>query len=63
LPHKEIRKIIRVGETSFAVILPRAWLRYFDLDQNDRVEVISNSHIIIRPQKFPERKDSRAAPG
>lgn len=56
MPHKETRKIIKIGETSFAVILPKAWLRYFDLDQNDHVEVISNSNIIIRPQKVLRKK-------
>lgn len=51
MPHKNIRKIIRVGDTSLAVILPKAWLRYFELNQDNCVEVISNSEIIIRPLK------------
>ena len=51
MPHLENRKIIKVGETSCAVILPKAWLRYFNLKNGDRVEIISNSDIIIRPIK------------
>ena len=51
MPHKTNRKIIRVGETSFAVILPKAWFRYYDLQNGDSVEVVSNSDIIIRPLK------------
>lgn len=51
LAHQDIRKIIRMGNTSFGVIIPRAWLRFFELDQTDSVEVISNTDIIIRPIK------------
>jgi hypothetical protein len=49
MPHQETRKIIRVGETSYAVILPKSWLRYHKLDDNDRVEVVSNGCVKIRP--------------
>ena len=57
MPHKETRKIIKVGDTSFAVILPRAWLRYFNLDNDDRVEVISNSDVVIKPLKASQEED------
>ena len=53
MPHKEKRKIIKIGETSLAVILPKAWFRYFNLKHGDFVEVISNSEVIIRPKKLP----------
>jgi len=49
MPHKEIRKLIRVGNSSFAVILPRTWLRYYDLKYGDSVEVISNGSVKIKP--------------
>lgn len=50
MPHKENRKLIRVGKSSFGVILPRAWLRYYDLKYGDSVEVVSNGSIEIKPQ-------------
>ena len=46
--HSETRKIIRVGN-SYAVTIPRAWLRYFGLTDRNHVQVISNDQIIIRP--------------
>jgi len=49
MPHEETRKIIKVGETSFAVILPRAWLRYYKLDDRDTVKVISDGTVTIEP--------------
>lgn len=48
MPHKQTRKIIRIGDTSFAVILPRAWLRYYGLGYGDSVEVVSNGRIVIK---------------
>jgi len=52
MPHEELRKIIRAGKTSFAVILPRAWLRYYKLTDKDKVRLISNSKITIEPCKL-----------
>ncbi|MGB9841554.1 MAG: AbrB/MazE/SpoVT family DNA-binding domain-containing protein [Candidatus Bathyarchaeales archaeon] len=49
MPQKENRKIIRIGKTSMGIILPKAWLRYFALNAGDKVEVISNGHITVKP--------------
>ena len=47
MPHEETRKIIRVGTTSYAIILPKAWIRYNKLSAKDKLKVISNSNITI----------------
>lgn len=52
MPHEEKRKIIKVGN-SYAVTMPRAWLRYFKLTDKDEVRVTSNSTVVIEP---PEKK-------
>lgn len=49
MPQKENRKIVRIGKTSFGIILPRAWLRYFDIAAGDQVEVISNGSVTVKP--------------
>ena len=49
MPQTEKRKIIRIGKTSLCVILPKAWLRYFSLQAGDKVEVITDWHITIKP--------------
>jgi len=54
MPHKIKRKLIRVGNTSIAVILPIPWLRYYNLKHGDRVEVVSNGSIKITPEKKKE---------
>ena len=47
MPHEESRKIIKIEETSLGVILPRAWLRYYGLTHRNKVDVISNSTVVI----------------
>ena len=48
---KENRKIIRVGNSSYAVILPIGWIRYYELTDSNKVEVITNGKVEIRPLK------------
>ena len=50
MPHEETRKIIRVGN-SYAVTLPKTWLKYYKLTDQDKVRVISNGNIIIEPKR------------
>lgn len=49
--HKEIRKIIRQGNSSLAVILPKPWLDYYGIKYGDEVEVISEDCVKIIPIK------------
>ena len=47
--HTKKLKIIKVGETSYAIILPRSWLRFYKLTDKDEVKVVSDSTIVIEP--------------
>ena len=55
MPHKETRKIIRVGN-SLAVTIPPAWLRFFNLTEKDEVTVLSDGDIVIKPIKKEHKK-------
>jgi len=59
MPHKQTRKIIRVGN-SLAVTIPKAWLSYFDLSEKDEVTVLSNGALIIIP-RFVGKQGREAA--
>jgi len=48
MPTKHIRKIVRIGNSSYGVILPISWFRYHNLGYGDKVEVISNDIVKIR---------------
>jgi antitoxin component of MazEF toxin-antitoxin module len=45
---RDIRHILRVGNSSLAVALPKGWVDYYGLQAGDVVEVTANSKIVIR---------------
>jgi len=59
MSYKEIRKLIKIGDTSFGVILPRSWLRYHNLNLGDKVTVISNDFVEIKPLSKEEKELKR----
>jgi antitoxin component of MazEF toxin-antitoxin module len=58
MPIKVKRGLFKVGEYSLAVILPKAWVDYFELKPGDTVEIIANDELTIRIDKeVPEKKN------
>ena len=51
----EERTVSRVGGTSLMVTLPKGWLRYMRIKPGDRVEVVTNGELIIRPKRKKNR--------
>lgn len=51
MPAKIERKILRIGDSK-AATLPPDWLRAFNIDVGDKIEVIYNSVIIIKPKSL-----------
>jgi len=49
------RTLLKVGEDSFAVTLPKAWISYKQLKHGDVVEVIVNDDITIRAKVGPRK--------
>ncbi len=52
---KAERTLFKVGEDSFAVTLPKAWISYKQLHHGDTVEIIVNDDIIIRVKTTAEK--------
>ena len=52
---KAKRTLFKVGEDSFAVTLPKAWISYKQLKHGDAVEIIVNDDIIIRAKTTAEK--------
>jgi len=42
------RKLFKIGEGGIAVTLPKSWVRYYQLQPGDKIEMIVNQEIIIR---------------
>jgi hypothetical protein len=51
MPTLTIRKVIKLGKCQLVVSLPTAWVRYNNLKAGDRLEVVANKRLIIRPNK------------
>lgn len=47
--NKYNRKLIRIGKSGLGVILPKPWLKYYDLNYGDSVEMISSDRVEIKP--------------
>ena len=58
MPIKVERTLFKIGEGGFAVTLPKAWIRYYNLKPGDKVEIIANDVLTIRV-KGMENKDKR----
>ena len=54
MPIKVERILFRVGESSLAVTLPKAWVVYNQLKPGDTVELIANDGVIVHIKKKPE---------
>ena len=47
-----IRKIINIGKTSKAVIIPKSWLEYYEENEGQSIETVAievNSVLTIQP--------------
>jgi len=51
MPHQNERKLIPLGKSSLAIILPRQWLDYYKLAAKDKLVVISNGNVTIEAPK------------
>lgn len=54
MPIKMERRLFKVGEGSFAVTLPKAWISYKQLKHGDMVEVLVDEDVVIRTKTGSE---------
>lgn len=51
------RRLIRMGNGGLVVSLPKAWITYYQLKAGDRVFVIANKKLIIKPFEIKKGSD------
>ena len=51
MAHIEKRSLIRLGRDCLVVTVPAAWARFYGLKPGDKVEVISNGKMTVKPLK------------
>ncbi len=44
-------KVLRIGPSSLAVVLPKDWTRGMDIDAGDEVEMVYNGRVSIRAKR------------
>jgi bifunctional DNA-binding transcriptional regulator/antitoxin component of YhaV-PrlF toxin-antitoxin module len=49
MPTLTLRKLIKFGQRGMVVTVPRGWVRYYGLKAGDRLEVIADGELRIRP--------------
>lgn len=55
MPIQVERTLFRIGNGGFAVTVPKAWVRYRKLRPGDKVEIIADEDLIIRPKPKAQR--------
>ena len=56
MPTQTLRKAIRLGKYQLVVTLPAGWVRYYNLKAGDKLEVIANEKLVVRPIKKTTNK-------
>ena len=51
MPTLTLRKLIKFGESGLVLSIPKGWVRYYGLKAGDRLEVIANGELTIRPER------------
>ena len=46
---KRTRVLVAAGKSSLAVVIPKPWLEYYNLKRGDKVQMITNGEVTIKP--------------
>lgn len=49
MPTLTKRRLIKFGDNGLVLTIPKAWVDYYQLKPGDKVEVIANGELTIRP--------------
>jgi len=57
MPILTLRKLIRFGGDGVVITVPTGWVRYHKLKAGDRLEVIVNDNLVVRPNRTTGKSD------
>jgi len=58
MPSISVRHILPNGN-SLVIVIPKEWLRFWELKKGDEVEVIYNGIMVVIPSNHPKKKEIR----
>ena len=50
MPTLAKRKLIKFGESGLVLTVPKAWARFYGLKPGDKVEVVADGELVVRPE-------------
>jgi len=56
MPTVTSRKVIKLGHNGLVITLPAGWVRYYNLRAGDKLEVIANDKLTVKPRKQTPNK-------
>lgn len=59
MPNLVERNLIRFGDGGLVVCIPKPWATYYGLKPGDKVQVITNGKLVVKPIKR-RRTDGKA---
>jgi len=58
MPSISKRSLIKFGKNGIAITLPKGWCNYHELKPRDKVDVLINKKLVIKPIKNKEENDA-----
>lgn len=52
---KQIRKIVKYGNNSNGIVLPREWLDYYALVKGDNLIILGNGVLVVAPMHLEDK--------
>ena len=59
MPSISYRALIRMGDGGLVITIPKGWARFYELKPGEKVEVVANGELTIRPPKRKKDGENR----
>jgi len=56
MPTLRKQKLIPMGQGGLVVTVPKAWAQFYQLKAGDKVEVVANGKLVVRPIRNPKTR-------
>ena len=60
MPTLAKRKLIKFGESGLVLTVPEAWARYYGLKPGDKVEIVADGELVVRPEATKGQTNGKA---
>ncbi len=54
------RALIRMGDDGLVITIPKAWARFYQLKPGEKVEMIANGELLVRPLRRQQNDKAKS---